>query len=96
MTAIPCTRCGKTAPAINGDIPWTGPIAAEIRSKICSDCWQAWSDQQVIVINELSLKPFLPEHRVKLEAHMREFLKLPPLNEASQAAPLSDKAPTSS
>ncbi len=76
MPEVICIRCSNTAPAIEGDIPWTGATAEELRSQICKLCWQDWQEQAIMVINELSLKLFLPADQAKLEAQMREFLKL--------------------
>ena len=76
MTEVTCVRCTNEAPAIEAEIPWPDPLGSAIRSQICKICWSEWEEQAIIVINELSLKLFLPEDRQKLETQLRDFLKL--------------------
>jgi len=47
-----------------------------VRAGTCGACWQAWKDQQVILMNEAQLSPADPEHYAKLVVAMREFLSL--------------------
>ena len=52
---VQCTRCGRPeAPALARQ-PLPGPRGAEIREKICADCWNEWQKMEVMVINELRL-----------------------------------------
>lgn len=76
MPFILCHRCQKSGDPITAEIPWDEITVQKIRSHICSTCWNEWEEQAIIVINELSLKLFLPADRSKLEVAMREFLQI--------------------
>ena len=47
-----------------------------VHENVCRDCWNAWYEQSVNVINHYNLTPALPEHRQQLFAIMKEFLNL--------------------
>ena len=52
---VHCVRCGRPeAPALPRQ-PYPGKLGAEIREKICADCWAEWQKMEVMVINELRL-----------------------------------------
>ena len=71
---VHCARCGRPdAPALSR-APLPGPAGAEIRSRICADCWNEWTRLEVMVINELRLNFMEPESQAVLDKHMREFL----------------------
>lgn len=70
-----CTRCGNAGPRLS-TAPTPGTTGAEILEKICADCWQAWTEAEVMVINELRLNFMEPASLKTLERHMREFLLL--------------------
>ncbi len=73
--AIVCARCGNTAPPAEG-VTYGGGLGTDIRTKSCQDCWQAWLDAEVMVINELRLNFMDPESLPTLTKHLREFLAL--------------------
>ena len=71
---VHCARCGRPdAPAL-ARAPLPGPAGAEIRSRICADCWAEWTRMEVMVINELRLNFMEPESQAVLDKHMRDFL----------------------
>lgn len=71
---VSCVRCGRPdAPALSR-APIPGPAGAELRSKICADCWEEWTRMEVMVINELRLNFMEPESQEVLDRHMRHFL----------------------
>lgn len=79
-TQFTCLRCAKTEPQLSA-APVPGPTGQEIAEKICGACWQAWTEAEVMVINELRLNFMDPKSLKILEQHMREFLLLDPPRE---------------
>ena len=75
IDVIVCARCGEERPKME-KAPYPGEIGQKIWEHACSACWQAWIKQQVIVINDFKLVPFMPQHRATLEQHMKDFLKI--------------------
>jgi Fe-S cluster biosynthesis and repair protein YggX len=74
MATVHCARCGRTeAPALTRQ-PYPGKLGAEIREKICADCWAEWTKMEVMIINELRLNFMEPAAQETLGKHMREFL----------------------
>ena len=75
MTPIKCNRCGKSAepPA---RVPYPEPLASEVRSHVCTACWEEWKEEEVRVINELRLNFMDPESQKTLAAALRRFLAL--------------------
>ncbi len=68
--------------------------AAEIRAKVCSDCWEEWQKGEVVVINELRLNFMDPQAQEILNRHMREFLYLDGKpTEGSTPSPLDNVTP---
>lgn len=72
---VTCARCGQSA-APPASVPWGGKLGAEIRSRICSDCWGEWEKAEVMVINELRLDFMDPQSQDVLVRQMRQFLVL--------------------
>jgi Fe-S cluster biosynthesis and repair protein YggX len=72
---VDCVRCRRTAAAARG-VTWGGALGAEIRAKVCNDCWIEWLDAEVKVINELRLNFMDPDAQSTLAGHLREFLEL--------------------
>jgi Fe-S cluster biosynthesis and repair protein YggX len=72
---IECVRCNRSAAAAQG-VTWGGELGAEIRARVCNDCWTEWGDQEVKVINELRLNFMDPDAQKTLLGHLREFLQL--------------------
>lgn len=74
--AAPCTRCGRSGAPVLERPPLRGPLGEEIRAKACADCWAAWQQAEVMVINELRLNFMDPSAHEILLAEMRRFLGL--------------------
>jgi Fe-S cluster biosynthesis and repair protein YggX len=72
---VTCVRCGREAPPPSRVLLAAEP-AAEVKSKVCADCWAEWQKGEVVVINELRLNFMDPKSQEILERHMREFLCL--------------------
>lgn len=71
---VHCARCGRPeAPALARQ-PYPGKLGAEIREKICADCWAEWQKMEVMVINELRLNFMEPAAQETLSRHMKDFL----------------------
>jgi Fe-S cluster biosynthesis and repair protein YggX len=73
-TTVHCVRCGRPeAPALTRQ-PYPGKLGAEIRERICADCWAEWQKMEVMVINELRLNFMEPAAQETLSRHMKDFL----------------------
>jgi Fe-S cluster biosynthesis and repair protein YggX len=71
---VHCARCGRTdAPALARQ-PLPGKRGAEIRERICADCWGEWLKMEVMVINELRLNFMDAAAQETLSKHMQDFL----------------------
>ncbi len=75
MPDLTCARCGRTAPALEAP-PMAGAWGARVQAAVCADCWGAWQQEQIQVINHYGLKPHVPADRAKIYEHMAAFLKL--------------------
>jgi Fe-S cluster biosynthesis and repair protein YggX len=70
---LACSRCGLVeAPALPR-APLPGPMGKEIQQRVCADCWAAWQNMEVMVINELRLNFMDPKAQETLEKQMRRF-----------------------
>jgi Fe-S cluster biosynthesis and repair protein YggX len=74
---VACSRCGRAAEALETP-PLPDKIGEEIQARCCRDCWSAWQQAEVMVINELRLNFMDPKAPDILHLHMREFLGLEP------------------
>ena len=73
-TTVHCARCARPeAPALARQ-PYPGKLGAEIRERICADCWAEWQKMEVMVINELRLNFMEPAAQETLSRHMKDFL----------------------
>jgi Fe-S cluster biosynthesis and repair protein YggX len=76
MATIQCVRCGRTVEQMEKP-PTGGKTGQMILEQVCSDCWQEWLNQSVLVINHYGLVLADPDHRAQLSKMMKEFLTLP-------------------
>lgn len=72
---ITCVRCARCAPAAD-NVSYGGALGAEIRAKVCADCWSEWLAAEVMVINELRLDFMDPKSLEALGQQLRSFLSL--------------------
>ena len=70
-----CTKCEDASPGVEGFIPFVGELKARIAAEICGDCWLAWKDLQIKIINEYKLHMGEPEHRKVLDDHAAQFFR---------------------
>ncbi len=75
MDDVQCIKCGQLKPPIA--VPVYGKSAAEIKRKICMDCWNEWLGVSVKIINEYRLNMADPYSREMVAKQMRAFLNLP-------------------
>ncbi len=73
---VTCSRCLRTAPAIERGIFYTPALETEVRARVCADCWHEWQRAEVMVINELKLNFMDPQALPVLTGQMREFFAL--------------------
>jgi len=76
MATVTCTCCGGSKDGLETP-PFNDDLGREILENTCVDCWKAWLNQQVMLINEYQLLPVNPEHGEILERNLKAFLKLP-------------------
>ncbi|MDH3404405.1 MAG: Fe(2+)-trafficking protein [Acidobacteriota bacterium] len=85
---VTCSRCRRTAAAIERGIFYTPELEAELRAGVCVDCWNEWQRAEVMVINELKLNFMDPGALTVLTGQMREFFALDsPAGGPAAAAP---------
>lgn len=75
MADVVCSRCGKEKPAL-GEAPLPSELGEKVLSQTCSECWQAWVSQQLMLMNEYRLDPLNDEHSKFLDDEMVKFLQL--------------------
>jgi Fe-S cluster biosynthesis and repair protein YggX len=92
LATVHCARCGRPeAPALPRQ-PLPGKLGAEVRERICLDCWNEWQKMEVMVINELRLNFMDPVAQETLTRQMREFL-FPGVQEAGGLKVLGPQSP---
>ena len=72
---VECARCSEHAPGLASS-PLAGDIGKLVYDHVCQDCWNAWFEQSVGVINHYGLNPAIRDHRQQLYEVMKEFLGL--------------------
>jgi len=72
---VECARCSERAHGLARP-PLAGDIGKLVYDNVCQECWNAWFEQSVGVINHYGLNPALREHRQQLYDVMKEFLGL--------------------
>jgi len=70
-----CTRCGRAEPALT-EPPFPGRWGRALAAQVCRDCWQAWQNEQTLVMNHYGLRPWVPADRERLYQLMAEFLRM--------------------
>ena len=75
MSQVTCSRCGTTADGLE-KVPLPGPVGRQVLDQSCRNCWEAWKQEQVKMINEYRLSVLDPEHYDRLVAAMGAFLNL--------------------
>ncbi len=75
-SSFACSRCHKPGAAL-ARAPYPGALGDQILGNTCRDCWDAWREMEVKVINELRLNFVDPQAQEILAKHLAEFLCLP-------------------
>jgi Fe-S cluster biosynthesis and repair protein YggX len=76
MATVTCSRCGRTTEGLSRP-PLSGKLGLDVLAHVCPDCWTAWRQESVNIINHTGLQPVDPADRQRLYVYLREFLKLP-------------------
>jgi Fe-S cluster biosynthesis and repair protein YggX len=72
---VTCSRCGQSKTGL-AQPPLAGELGQQVMANVCQDCWNAWFEQSVLVINHYGLNPAIREQRQQLYDVMKEFLGL--------------------
>jgi len=75
MADVACVTCGQTGTAITAPL-FLGKLEAEIKAKVCADCWKKWEGMRVMVINEYQVNLGDESGRDLVRKQMKAFLKL--------------------
>ena len=86
MAEVDCIRCKQRGSEIER-VTYGGAIGAELKATICNNCWVAWYDQSVKIINEYRLNLRDAPARAFLSEQMKIFLGMIPAPEGPTAAP---------
>ena len=71
-----CSRCEQDAPSIARFITFAEPLRTDVAQHVCAECWEAWLQTQLKVINEYRLHLGNAEHRRALADFAKQFLRL--------------------
>ena len=94
MAEITCNRCERKVEGFARS-PLPGPLAAELVAHTCSNCFEDWMGQEVMIINEYKLDLSVPKNQELLNEEMARFLKLPSAPEGEAQGPPPDHVPPS-
>ena len=72
-----CSRCGKRPPNLS-EPPMPGRWGKAVFEQVCAECWQAWRNEQTLVMNHYGLRPWVPADREQLDRRMAEYLMMAP------------------
>lgn len=74
---VHCSRCAQDKPGLSR-APYPGELGRQLVAHVCAECWEEWSQREVMVINELRLN-FMDAGAMDILAqHIRDFFFLPP------------------
>lgn len=69
---VKCVKLGTEAEGLERQ-PYPGELGKKIFENVSKQAWQAWLQQQTMLINEYRLSPIDPNHRKMLENEMEKF-----------------------
>ena len=72
--SIVCTRCDRDDRGRIDRAPFPSELGARIVAEICADCWEAWKERQMLLINHYGLKLHEAAAREFLYKNLRIFL----------------------
>lgn len=73
---VTCSRCAQEKPGLTRP-PYPGELGRQLVERVCADCWNEWSQREVMVINELRLNFMDPAAMDILAQYIRDFFFLP-------------------
>jgi Fe-S cluster biosynthesis and repair protein YggX len=85
MADVACVTCGQTGAAITAPL-FLGKLEAEIKAKVCAECWKKWEGMRVMVINEYQVNLGDESGRDLVRKQMKAFLKLGEQADSSKVA----------
>ena len=69
---VHCIKLGREAEGLERQ-PYPGELGKRIFDTVSKEVWQAWLQQQTMLINEYRLSPIKPKDRKFLEEQMEKF-----------------------
>jgi Fe-S cluster biosynthesis and repair protein YggX len=69
---VHCIKLGREAEGLERQ-PYPGELGRKIFENVSKEAWQAWLQQQTMLINEYRLSPIKPKDRQFLEEQMEKF-----------------------
>jgi Fe-S cluster biosynthesis and repair protein YggX len=69
---VHCIKLGHEAEGLERQ-PYPGELGKKIFENVSKEAWQAWLQQQTMLINEYRLSPIKPKDRQFLEEQMEKF-----------------------
>lgn len=70
---VRCVRCGNEGEALRSP-PFRDELGRRVQEEICRDCWEAWKERQMLLINHFGLNLREAEARSFLRDNLRAFL----------------------
>lgn len=71
---IQCSRCGAPEGEPLPSPPFRDDLGRRIRSEVCAECWEAWKERQMLLINHFGLNLQDREDREFLRRNLKAFL----------------------
>ena len=75
MSTIQCSRCRQQKERME-KTPYPGPLSQKIQENVCHDCWKAWIEASLIMLNEYRLNLLDPKHAEMYDQQLQIFLGL--------------------
>jgi Fe-S cluster biosynthesis and repair protein YggX len=69
-----CVRCGRDDPQPLAAAPFADERGARILGEVCSECWEEWKKQQMLLINHYGLNVREKKAREFLYKNLDAFL----------------------
>jgi len=75
MATLRCSKCKQEKPRMEVS-PYPGPLSEKILSNVCADCWNAWIEASLVMLNEYRLNLLDPKHAELYDKQLLVFLGL--------------------
>jgi Fe-S cluster biosynthesis and repair protein YggX len=72
--SITCPRCERDDVFPLGQPPFPDELGQRIAKQICPECWEAWKDHQMLLINHYGLNLLDVNARTFLLTNLKSFL----------------------